>query len=630
MTKQSSVTELFGDSGWWWNVDSASKYDDIAVYRDVHNDYIYMPDNPNSVSRFPDSSYVHQLHRKAADAFDLSEYEFRDAELKALGTLVDEDGTVRFTESFLWARVSKELKEMQALMASDDSAGEKIDWDLSSTEPDYSEYLLVGGDSLGSSMEDLQPSPSQMIRLWQAYLDRVHPLTKIIHAPNMQSYVVQATGGIAALSGNIQALLFGIFNMAAISLTEEECINVLGCPVNTAYRRFSAGLRMTLLRIEFLKTHDLTTLQALVLYLVSLQGRSNSHACWVLNGVCVRIAQKMGLHRDGEALGLSPFETEIRRRIWWHIVLLDAKSAIDSGLSPSLLPGPSGLKMPANLNDADMSPDATEHYRDRDGPTEMIVCLLLYKMGEFLMKTPGIQALVFNLEVDAIGPGSQPGDVPPGRFEELTEEMKASLDDIMERCSSPGGGSIHELAMQMRFSILDKIRGMLRPPHEQPEWGTEITSPQDNLFKIAITAVDHAVKLYQSTENTGFLWFMRMHFPHKIFFYLVSQLCHRTSGTLSDRAWEQVPGVYHYHQELVNMSQKSNMALATVVLRAWKARQALAPNSVEQLPKVAECIQQLQKMISKDTTGSFRSSTFTNSAVDLGTEVYDWGALCCI
>ncbi|KAK7414044.1 hypothetical protein QQX98_007076 [Neonectria punicea] len=495
------------------------------------------------------------------------------------------------------------MRKMQALMAGDDSAGEKIDWDLSSTEPDYSEYLLVGDDSLGSSVEDLQPSPSQMMRLWQAYLGRVHPLTKIIHAPSIQSYVVQATGGTAALAGNVQALLFGIYGLAAISLTEEECINVLGCPVNAAYRRFSAGLRMTLLRIEFLKTHDLTTLQALVLYL------------------------KMGLHRDGEALGLSPFETEIRRRIWWHIVLLDAKSAIDSGLSPSLLPGPSDCKMPANLNDSDMNPDATEPYRDRDGPTEMIVCLLLYKMGEFLLKTPGMQTMVFNLEVDAIGPGSQPGDVPPGRFEELTEEMKASLDDIMERCSSPGGGSIHELAMQVRFSILDKIHGMLRPPHEQPEWGTDITSPQDNLFKIAITAVDHAMKLYQSTENTGFLWFMRMHFPHKIFFYLVSQLCHRTSGTLSDRAWEQVPGVFHYHQELADMSQKSNMALATVVVRAWKARQTVMPNSAEQLPKAAECIQHLQRMISKDASGCFPFSMFTNPAVDLGTEAYDWGPL---
>jgi hypothetical protein len=36
---------------------------------------------------------------------------------------------------------------------------------------------------------------------------------------------------------------------------------------------------------------------------------------WIMNRVCIRIAQKMGLYGDGELLGLSPFETEMRRRV---------------------------------------------------------------------------------------------------------------------------------------------------------------------------------------------------------------------------------------------------------------------------------------------------------------------------
>ncbi|KPM42956.1 hypothetical protein AK830_g3649 [Neonectria ditissima] len=552
----------------------------------------------------------------------------RDADLKTPGTLVDDDGTVRFTESYLRATVSKELKEMQTLMAGDDSAGEKIDWDLSSTEPEYKERVLSGSRSGATTVEDLQPSPSQIIRLWRAYWDRVHPLTKVIHAPTVQSYVFEAISGSKSIPGNIQALLFAIYTTAAISLTEEECVDMLGMPANTAYHRFSAGLRMTLMRIEFLKNHDLITLQALGLYLISLPGRGHSHGSWVLNGVCVRIAQKMGLHRDGEILGLSPFETEMRRRVWWHIVMIDTKSALDSGLNPSLLPGPSDCKTPTNLNDADISPDATEYYKDRNGPTEMIVCLLLYKMGEFLLNTTGLQAMVFHREVDAIGPGSQPRDFPSGRFKELTQQIEDSLNDVMERYSSPTAGSIHKLAAEVRFSILDKIHGMLRPPHEQPEWGTEIKSPQDNLFKIAITAVDHSIRVCRSTENTGFLWFMRMHFPHMVFLYLVGQLCHRTSGTLADRAWEQIPVVYHYHQELMDVSQKSNVALATDVLRAWKVRQAAIPTSAEQFPKVAECIQRLQTVFSKDTGGCFLPNVPMNPGVlGLSTETFSMEGL---
>ena len=31
----------------------------------------------------------------------------------------------------------------------------------------------------------------------------------------------------------------------------------------------------------------------------------------------------MGLHRDGSKLGLKPYDTEMRRRCWWQIVVLD-------------------------------------------------------------------------------------------------------------------------------------------------------------------------------------------------------------------------------------------------------------------------------------------------------------------
>ncbi|EKV11526.1 hypothetical protein PDIG_49690 [Penicillium digitatum PHI26] len=48
----------------------------------------------------------------------------------------------------------------------------------------------------------------------------------------------------------------------------------------------------------------------------------------------VRIAQTMGLHREGTWSALSDVDKEIRRRIWWHIVWLDVQSSISTGLTP--------------------------------------------------------------------------------------------------------------------------------------------------------------------------------------------------------------------------------------------------------------------------------------------------------
>ncbi|KAJ5490653.1 hypothetical protein N7453_011478 [Penicillium expansum] len=47
----------------------------------------------------------------------------------------------------------------------------------------------------------------------------------------------------------------------------------------------------------------------------------------------VRIAQTMGLHREGIWSALSDVDKEIRRRIWWHIVWLDVQSSISTGLT---------------------------------------------------------------------------------------------------------------------------------------------------------------------------------------------------------------------------------------------------------------------------------------------------------
>lgn len=116
--------------------------------------------------------------------------------------------------------------------------------------------------------ENARPTAAQLIRLWQIFLDRVHPLTKILHAPSFQPYVVDATGNFGGQPWNIQALLFAICQIAIISLDEEECMALMGCTRDDAVRRFSSAGRSILHRHSFLRNNDLTTLQAVVLQMV--------------------------------------------------------------------------------------------------------------------------------------------------------------------------------------------------------------------------------------------------------------------------------------------------------------------------------------------------------------------------
>lgn len=154
-------------------------------------------------------------------------------------------------------------------LASDEPTPMPID-DAADTPDENSELIFGATESPSSVPEDLNPSASHIFLLWQTYVDRCNPLTKIIHVPTVQAYILEAQSTSPQLEKNVEALLFAIYLLATVSLSKAECKEMLGMSRDKALARFGHGVRATLARMGFLKTHDLITLQALVIYLVSL------------------------------------------------------------------------------------------------------------------------------------------------------------------------------------------------------------------------------------------------------------------------------------------------------------------------------------------------------------------------
>jgi hypothetical protein len=152
------------------------------------------------------------------------------------------------------------MREMVDDSHSDDATPETM-------TPDNNSAFALGVDTSPVKVEDVWPEPARLFRLWQLFLDRVNPLTKIIHVPSLLPYVAAATSG-SPVPKNIETLLFSIFLMAVVSLTPEECPATLGCSKEEALLKYSSAVRTNLLRLNFLRSADLTVLQAFVIYLV--------------------------------------------------------------------------------------------------------------------------------------------------------------------------------------------------------------------------------------------------------------------------------------------------------------------------------------------------------------------------
>ncbi|KAL1410133.1 hypothetical protein Q8F55_004136 [Vanrija albida] len=92
------------------------------------------------------------------------------------------------------------------------------------------------------------------------------------------------------------------------------------------------------------------------MYLVLIHDRRLTE-CWSQLGASLRTAQAIGLHRDGSKLGLDPFQTEYRRRLWSHLYHADRLYSLILGRPPSISDSYTDSLPPSNveLSDYDLT-----------------------------------------------------------------------------------------------------------------------------------------------------------------------------------------------------------------------------------------------------------------------------------
>ncbi|KAH7926481.1 hypothetical protein BV22DRAFT_1128172 [Leucogyrophana mollusca] len=81
----------------------------------------------------------------------------------------------------------------------------------------------------------------------------------------------------------------------------------------------------------------LQTLFYMIWYLLIFSDKSQAVAyAWSIMGLTVKLAQSLGLHRDGNRRKAIPEESQRRRMLFWELLNLDARLALSLGRPPSL------------------------------------------------------------------------------------------------------------------------------------------------------------------------------------------------------------------------------------------------------------------------------------------------------
>ena len=133
-----------------------------------------------------------------------------------------------------------------------------------------SDHLLFGSRNANVELNALHPEQLKIFKLWQIYLENVNPLLKVTHAPTLQARIIDGASDLANIDPNLEALMFGIYCMAILSLDEDSCYAALGSARADLLTTYQFGCQQALVNCGLLRSQDRDCLTAFYLYLVSV------------------------------------------------------------------------------------------------------------------------------------------------------------------------------------------------------------------------------------------------------------------------------------------------------------------------------------------------------------------------
>ncbi|KAF5124130.1 Bikaverin cluster transcription factor bik5 [Metarhizium anisopliae] len=448
------------------------------------------------------------------------------------GQLAVGDGRSRYIVSNFWANLTEKVDGAASIL--EDLAEEE---EARREQGDEQPTSILG---LGPSLADagpLHPAPDEFAVYWRLYKENCYPIIRVLHMPTVEPVVLRYQGRAGGdMPAGVEALLFAVYFAAVASLPDEECRAALGGDKRVLVGRYKAGMERALARARLLETDEVVVLQAFAVFLGSLRSYCNLRLMWSLTSIAARLAQNMGLHRDGTHFGLPAFAVESRRRLWWTICTLDARAAEDSGYRTSMHASGWDTQMPRNLDDADLGPGLAHLPASRVGFTEMA----------FGMVTSRATAAFQTLQ------SLSPGTVGPcGRLHTADGLARRAAvitgyQDALQRLfvGHDPADPFYWYTALVSCTLLSKMWLVAYfPSLRLATCGRLSAGVRDGLLVRAVTIIESQVLLYTGLPTARWSWFCLSHVQWYAIAYILTELCARGPGELVDRAWRAIDAV---------------------------------------------------------------------------------------
>ena len=228
--------------------------------------------------------------------------------------------------------------------------------------------LLFGSNKNASKLEILSGIPSRPIvdRLISGYFSAMDMAPVVVHGPSFLEEYEKFWENPLVTPTMWVGMLFAMMCLATQfqSFQVNEPKGVDQYPLSTQevqhqVRLYQEKTVQCLVLGNYTKSVPYT-IQTLLLYFSTehFQSEDTEIGTWILLGIVVRIAMRMGYHRDAwHSPQISPFQGEMRRRAWAILAQLDLLASTQIGLPRMIKESQTDTAEPRNLVDDDFDED---------------------------------------------------------------------------------------------------------------------------------------------------------------------------------------------------------------------------------------------------------------------------------
>lgn len=395
---------------------------------------------------------------------------------------------------------------------------------------------LTGRALLSPLCSNTEPwaTPQLQQHLCHVFLTQVDPVFKILHQPSLRALLIEGKPYLHYGDHHPapEALRCAVYYIAACSITEDQWPPAIGASRASVIARYQRETEAALVRAEFVTSDDLTVLQAFVLSLIGARSQDRSRRAWTMLSMAVRVAQALSLHVPDPPFLITPFEQEMRRRLWGAIGLLDVQASLDRASEPMILRRWLELHAPLNVNDDDIRFGHEIVPAESDSFTDSTFTLMISKA----------QCAVRSL--------TEPGSQYMHIRQACVADFQRTASQLLRSCQ-PDALPFHWYALQVADYIAASMQLISLRPLQRTPGITPPHVPGSNVLRLSVDILQKTETLHSDPRGHPWRWFEGIFVPWHALAVAIAELCGCEDAALIERYWDTVEGAFERFGGLV-------------------------------------------------------------------------------